>query len=141
MFNKSYQIRSILRIAWLELRAELTGGLEQFRVFLISLALGISAITAVGSLNSAMQAGIKADTKKILGGDVELRLSHQPASPNQFQYLKLNSEKLSQWLSIWRNIKSPISAKELIDQGWKPGNKLGSELTRLRYKEIDKECN
>ena len=100
MFNNSYQIRSILRIAWLELRAELTGGLGQFRVFLISLALGISAITAVGSLNSAMLAGIKADTKKILGGDLELRLSHLPASPNQYKYLKLNSEKLAQVITM-----------------------------------------
>ena len=93
-------MHSILRIAWLELRAELTGGLGQFRVFLISLTLGISAITAVGSLSSAMQAGIKADTKKILGGDVELRLSHLPASPNQYQYLNLNSEKLSQIINF-----------------------------------------
>ena len=57
-----------LRIA----RRELRGGLKGFRVFVACLALGVAAIAGVGSVSLAVQRGIAADAKPILGGDIEL---------------------------------------------------------------------
>ena len=45
---------------------------------------------------------------------------------------------LFRWWSRWRLIKSPISAKELINKGWIPGESLGQELQRLRRERLDR---
>ncbi len=45
---------------------------------------------------------------------------------------------LLRWWGRWRRIKSPISARELIQKGWQPGPRLGKELSRLRKELIDK---
>ena len=64
-------------------RRELRGGLHGFRVFLGCLILGVGAIAAVGSLSEAIQSALVRDGRVILGGDVKLRLSHEPASAEQ----------------------------------------------------------
>ena len=72
-----------LRIARRELRAGLTG----FRVFLLCLTLGVAAIAGIGSLKAALLAGLTADARLLLGGDVELRLTHRPASTEQLDFI------------------------------------------------------
>lgn len=74
---------------------ELRGGLKGFRVFLACLALGVAAIAGVGSLASAIEAGLKADGRVLLGGDVDIRLMHQEASPEQIDWLRDNTAALS----------------------------------------------
>ncbi len=44
---------------------------------------------------------------------------------------------LFRWLKHWRLVKSPISAKELMQQGLKPGPLLKQELKRLRDDRLD----
>ena len=73
-----------LRIA----RRELRGGLAGFRVFLLCLALGVAAIAGVGSLSQALVAGLDADARLLLGGDVEVRLTHREATPEQRLWLE-----------------------------------------------------
>tara|TARA_Y100001968_G_scaffold20479_1_gene16118 strand:+ start:905 stop:2131 length:1227 start_codon:yes stop_codon:yes gene_type:complete len=46
-------------------------------------------------------------------------------------------ETFLQWLQDWKQIKSPISAKELIKKGWEPGPLLKEELQRLRFQKLD----
>ena len=46
---------------------------------------------------------------------------------------------LLRWWGRWRQVKSPVSAQALIDQGWRPGPALGAELQRLRLELIDKQ--
>ncbi len=77
-------------------RRELRGGLKGFRVFLACLALGVAAIAGVGSLASAIEAGLKADGRVLLGGDVDLRLSHMPAGPVEQDWLRANAERVSE---------------------------------------------
>lgn len=69
-------------------RRELRGGLRGFRIFLVSLGLGVAAIAGVGSLSAALVAGLEADGRKLLGGDVELRLTHREASPAQQEFMR-----------------------------------------------------
>src|SRR5688500_20227845 len=59
-------------------RRELRGGLRGLRIVLACLALGVAAIAAVGTLRAATEAGLAADGARILGGDVEVAVSHRP---------------------------------------------------------------
>ena len=68
-------------------RRELRGGLKGFRVFLGCLTLGVAAIAGVGSLSTAILEGIRDNGRVILGGDVDLRLSHRPASETERAWL------------------------------------------------------
>ena len=72
------------RLAFRLARREMRGGaglgfLSGFRIFLLCLILGIFTIAGVGSLSSALVAGMTAQGQAILGGDVDLRLIHRPA--------------------------------------------------------------
>ena len=82
-------------LAWRIARRELRGGLAGFRVFMLCLALGVAAITAVGWTSSAIVDGLAADARKLLGGDMEMRLVHREATADQLAYLETNSRMLS----------------------------------------------
>lgn len=71
------------RIAFTLARRELRGGLSGFRIFLLCLMLGVAIIAAVGSLSAAVVAGIAADARAILGGDLDLRVIHREATAEQ----------------------------------------------------------
>ncbi|MDF1750279.1 MAG: hypothetical protein P1V34_15535, partial [Alphaproteobacteria bacterium] len=81
-------------------RRELRGGLKGFRVFVACLALGVAAIAGVGSLASAIEAGLKADGRVLLGGDVDLRLTHVAAAPNEQAWLQANAERVSEVIEM-----------------------------------------
>ncbi|MHB1060134.1 MAG: hypothetical protein ACYC0F_19920, partial [Rhodanobacter sp.] len=64
-------------------RRELRGGIRGFRIFLLCLMLGVAIIAAVGSLSAAVVAGIAADARSILGGDLDIRLIHRAATAEE----------------------------------------------------------
>ncbi|SFJ57210.1 putative ABC transport system permease protein [Desulfomicrobium apsheronum] len=68
-------------------RRELRGGLRGFGVFLGCLFLGVLAISAVGSLGRAFEAGLAGDAKAILGGDVSVSLTSRSLSEDEAAYL------------------------------------------------------
>jgi len=68
-------------------RREMRGGGRGFRVFLACLALGVGAVAAVGSLGAAVQRGIVANARDMLGGDVSARLALRPANDDERQFL------------------------------------------------------
>ena len=76
------------RLAWRELR----GGLRGFRIFIACLALGVAVIAGVGSLSAAVGAGLRADARAMLGGDVELHLVQRPATTPQRAYLAKDAD-------------------------------------------------
>ena len=76
------------RLAFTIARRELRGGLRGFRIFLLCVALGVGAISGVGSLADALVDGLRRDGRLLIGGDVELRLTHQPADAAQLAYLQ-----------------------------------------------------
>lgn len=61
--------RIALRLAAREAR----GGLSGFRIFIAAIALGVAAITAVGSTSRAITEGIAGQGREILGGDIAVR--------------------------------------------------------------------
>jgi len=56
-------------------------------VFLACLVLGVTAIAGLGSLADAVVAGIKADSRELLGGDAEARLAYRRADAAEREYL------------------------------------------------------
>ncbi len=64
-------------------RRELRGGWRGFRILVACLALGVAAIAASGSLRAAFHRALDDDARALLGGDIELRQSYLPPSPQQ----------------------------------------------------------
>ena len=88
-----------LALAWWLARRELRAGIAGFRVFLACLAVGVAAIAAVGSVNEALVTALRADARLLLGGDVDVRLTHRPATAEENAWLAANSARLT-WFSF-----------------------------------------
>jgi len=89
-----------MALAWRLARRELRSGLRGFRIFIACLALGVAAIAGVGELSEALVAGLRADARALLGGDVDLRLHNRPFNARQDAYLKQNAIKVSKVLEM-----------------------------------------
>ena len=68
-------------------RRELRSGLAGFRSFTMCLVLGVGAIAGVGSLRQALIDGLHHEGRVLLGGDVEVQLTHRPASADELAFL------------------------------------------------------
>lgn len=79
----SFLSGAIWRIAACDLR----GGLGGFAVFLVSLALGVAAIVAVGSINQGVQEAVARDARALLGGDLAIETANVPLSPEELREL------------------------------------------------------
>jgi putative ABC transport system permease protein len=71
-------MRLVLANAFRIARRELRGGARSMRIVIACLALGVAAIAAVGTLSRAVEAGLKADGRRILGGDLEVSVGYRP---------------------------------------------------------------
>ncbi|MDH5750693.1 MAG: ABC transporter permease, partial [Rhodospirillales bacterium] len=89
-----------MKLAFNLARRELRGGLKGFRIFITCLAIGVAAIAGIGTLSESVVAGLAADSQVLLGGDVDLRLQHQPLSETQQRYLKNNSAALARMVEF-----------------------------------------
>ncbi len=68
-----------LRFAFRELR----GGMRGFRIFLACIAIGVTAIAGATSLNESFKAGIAADARPLLGGDLQIDADSYPIGDAQ----------------------------------------------------------
>ena len=104
-------------LAWRLARRELRGGIKSrfrgFRIFLACLALGTAAIAAVGSLSSAIETGLKSEARALLGGDVELRIHHRPATAEQLQWLTERGA-LSKVIEVRAMARHPDGGKQRL---------------------------
>ncbi|MEK9755197.1 MAG: FtsX-like permease family protein, partial [Rhodospirillaceae bacterium] len=74
--------------------------LKGFGILLASLFLGVAAIAGVGSINAAIKAGLEADGRRLLGGDVDLRLLHRDADDDQRAWLRDRSKAVSELVEM-----------------------------------------
>ncbi len=77
--SSSLRMLSSLLLAFRIAKRELRGSLNKFRVFLIALTLGVTAIGAVGSIADAMRYGIALNSRLTFGGDLDASSTHKPA--------------------------------------------------------------
>ena len=61
------------RMAWRETRA----AWRHFLYFFICIALGVAAVVAVGLFGSSVERTVTQEARGLMGGDLEVRLSHQ----------------------------------------------------------------
>ncbi len=103
----------MLKVAWRIARRELRGGVRGFRVFLLCLATGVAAIAAIGSLSAALTEGMRVDARKILGGDVDVRLSHRPANDAQLAWMRSRGDVSS--VAQMRSLARTDDAHTLVE--------------------------
>jgi putative ABC transport system permease protein len=72
-----------LRLALRDLR----GGFSGFYIFIACIALGATALAAIGTLTEAIHSGIEREGRVLLGGDVEASVVHRPASEAERAFL------------------------------------------------------
>lgn len=80
-----------LRTATLFATRELRGGFRKFWVLLACLALGVAAITAVGSVRAAIEAGLQREGAALLGGDAEMEFTYRFATDDEQDWMRNNS--------------------------------------------------
>lgn len=85
-----------LRIAARLARRELRGGLHGFRIFLACLALGVAAIAAVGSVRSAIEAGLAREGAALLGGQAEMDFTYRFATDEERAWMAQIAQNVSQ---------------------------------------------
>jgi putative ABC transport system permease protein len=108
---KSGTISLATSLAGRGLRAEFRRGFRGFRIFLTCLILGVSTIAAVGGLGQSLKAGLDRDGAKLLGGDLDLRLLHRPATAEQQDYLRANADDYSAIIKM-RAMARPVDERD-----------------------------
>jgi putative ABC transport system permease protein len=66
---------------------ELRGGLRGFYVFIACIALGVMAISGVGSVAASLGDGLAREGRTLLGGDVAFSLFQREAKPDEISFL------------------------------------------------------
>ncbi len=87
-------------------RREMRSGLGGFRLFLACLALGVGAIAAILSFSRAIEEGLRADARELLGGDVAISLLYREAAPDQLAFLRQQGIFL-RWVDM-RSMARPV---------------------------------
>ncbi|KUF10551.1 ABC transporter permease [Pseudoponticoccus marisrubri] len=77
-------------------RRELRGGLRGFRIFLACLALGVAAIAGVGSVRSAIEAGLEEQGAILLGGDAQAEFTYRFATEAERAWMDSVAEQVSE---------------------------------------------
>ncbi|MGG7645947.1 ABC transporter permease [Rhodovulum sp. YNF3179] len=77
-------------------RRELRGGLSGFRILLACLALGVAAIAAVGTVRSAIEAGLAQEGARLLGGDAQLEFTYRFASDAEKAWMNGVADRVSE---------------------------------------------
>lgn len=77
-------------------RRELRGGLHGFRIFLACLILGVAAIAAVGSVRSAIEAGLAEKGAELLGGDAQAEFTYRFATDEERAWLEAEADRVSE---------------------------------------------
>ncbi|MBR0652406.1 FtsX-like permease family protein [Roseomonas terrae] len=96
-------------------RRDLRGGVKGLRIVLACLALGVAAITAVGTLRAGIEAGIAADGSRILGGEVEVASQQGPLPPVAADWLAAHSARLSRITSMRAMAVAPGGDRTLVE--------------------------
>ena len=73
-------------------------GLGGFRLFIACLALGVGAIAAILSFSRAVEEGLRADAREILGGDVAVSLLYREATPEQIGLPARAAAQFVRWI-------------------------------------------
>lgn len=89
-------------------RREMRSGLGGFRLFIACLALGVAAIAAILSFSRAVEEGLRADAREIMGGDVAISILYREATPEQMAFMR-EQGRFVRWIDS-RAMARPVKA-------------------------------
>ena len=95
-------------------RRELRGGLRGFRIFLACLALGVAAISAVGTVRTAIEAGLEREGATLLGGDVEVEFTYRFGRNDELAWLSGIAEDLSETVDFRSMV---VVERDVVERG------------------------
>jgi len=93
---------------------ELRGGLRGFYVFIACIALGVTAIAAVGSIANSLAEGLAREGRVIIGGDVAFSLIQREASASERAFLISHGE-LSTAATMRAMVRTPDGRSALVE--------------------------
>ena len=88
------------KLAAIIARRELRSGLGGFRLFLACIALGVGAIAAILSFSRAIEEGLRADARALLGGDISVSRPYQPLTDEQLAYMVRDGAAVTGWVEM-----------------------------------------
>src|SRR5690242_17633499 len=100
----------VLRMTLRNLRAGLAG----FGVFLACIALGVAAISGVGSVARSLGDGLASQGRLILGGDVAASLLQREATPDELAWLGAQGD-LASVATMRAMVRTPDGRTALIE--------------------------
>ena len=89
-------------------RRELRGGLSGFRIFLLCLLLGVAAIAGIGTVRSAIDAGLNGEAATLLGGDAEMSFSHRTATEDELAWIAETSLESTEVLTFRSMVQAHV---------------------------------
>jgi len=104
-------VRLALRLA----RRELRGGVRGLTIVLLCLALGVAVIAAVGTLRAAIDRGLEADGRRLLGGDLEIDGGSQKLPDALRDWLRARGARLSDVVQMRSMLVAPSGERQLIE--------------------------
>jgi putative ABC transport system permease protein len=96
-------------------RRELRRGVRGLGIVLLCLALGVAAIAAVGTLRAATDAGLTANGRRILGGDIDIGTGAQPPPPALRAWLQAHGARISQLVQMRSLLVAPSGERQLVE--------------------------
>lgn len=114
-------------LIWRLVRADLRGGLQGFRVFVLSLALGALVISAAGAAAQAFRDGLNARAREIIGGDLLVSLPQRSLSEDALALWQ--AEGRSALTIETRSMGTAGEIRRLVDvRGYGPGFPLEGDV-------------
>ena len=96
-------------------RRELRGGVRGLRIVLACLALGVAVIAAVGSLREAIDRGLAANGRQLLGGDLSIESGSQPLPAEVRDWLAAKGARVSAIEMMRSILVAPSGERQLIE--------------------------
>jgi putative ABC transport system permease protein len=96
-------------------RRELRGGVRGLGIVLLCLALGVAAIAAVGTLRAATDAGLTANGRQILGGDIEIGTGAEQPPVALRAWLQARGAGLSEIVQMRSLLVAPSGERQLVE--------------------------
>jgi len=96
-------------------RRELRGGVRGLAIVLLCLALGTAVIAAVGTLHAAIERGLAADGRQLLGGDLAIEGGTDPLPEALHAWLHDRGARLSDVVQMRSMLVAPSGERQLIE--------------------------
>jgi putative ABC transport system permease protein len=108
-------MRLAARLAWRELRGGVRASLRALGIVLACLALGVTAIAAVGTLREGVDRGLAADGARIIGGDLDVAGGAQPLPGALRDWLVARGARLSDVVTMRSMLVAPSGERMLVE--------------------------